>query len=83
MSTKRLCLVILLFVIGCQQSDVGRRRPALPVDEAIAVAELGKQLKINKDALFKGSSEQIRIDAAAVMLFSEDPPARQILLDAL
>ncbi|MHC4720855.1 MAG: hypothetical protein ACYSYT_10325, partial [Planctomycetota bacterium] len=42
-----------------------------------------KQLKINRDALLKGSSEQIRIDAATVMLFSEDPLAREILLDAL
>jgi len=74
---------MLLFVIGCEQADVGRRQSALPVDEAIAEAELGKQLKINRDALFKGSSEQIRIDAAAVMLFSEDPLARKILLDAL
>jgi len=71
---------MLLFVIGCEQADVGRRHPA---DEAIAEAELSRQLKINRDALYKGSSEQIRIDAATVMLFSEDPLARKVLLDVL
>lgn len=83
MRTKRICLVILLLVIGCEQADMGRDKPALRVDEAVAEAELGKQLKINRDALLKGSSEQIRIDAAAVMLASEDPLARKILLDTL
>ena len=83
MHTKRICLVILLLVTGCEQADMGRDKPALRVDGAVAEAELGKQLKINRDTLLKGSSEQIRIDAAAVMLASEDPLARKILLDTL
>ncbi|UCE98754.1 MAG: hypothetical protein JSV82_06070 [Planctomycetota bacterium] len=74
-------LVILLVAIGCQQAreDI----LALPSDGAIAEAELSKQLKINRDALFKGSNERIRLDAASVMLFTEDPLARKILLEAL
>jgi HEAT repeat protein len=83
MSTKRACLVILLLVIGCEQADVDRDKASLLVDEAVAEAKLGKQLKINRDALLKGSSEQIRIDAATVMLFSEEALARKILLDVL
>jgi len=74
-------LVILLLVIGCEQVDKGES--TLPVDEAIAEAELGRQLKINKDALFKAVTERIRIDAAGVMLFTDDPLARKILLEAL
>jgi HEAT repeat protein len=50
------------------------KEPARPVSEA----ELDKQLKINRDALLRGSS-----DAAAVMLLSEAPAARKILLDTL
>jgi len=69
-------LVMLLLVIGCQQA--GEDISALPGDETIAEAELSKQLKINRDALFKGSSERIRIDAASVMLFAEDPFARAL-----
>jgi HEAT repeat protein len=83
MSAKRLYLVILLLVIGCQQAGVGANNPALPANEAIAEAELDKQLKINRDALLKGTTEQMRIDAAAVMLFSDKPPARKILLAVL
>ena len=87
MSAKRLylgvgsvALVILLLAIGCEQVDKGE---SLPVDETIAEAELGRQLKINKDALFKAVTERIRIDAAGVMLFTDDPLARKILLEAL
>ena len=83
MVTKRLYLVMLLLAIGCQPADIGRDKPALLVEEAIAEAELGRQLKINKDALFKAVTERIRIDAAGVMLFTDDPLARKILLEAL
>lgn len=83
MSTSRLYPVILLLVIGCQQAGVGADKPALPVKETITEAEFGKQLKINRDTLLKGTSEQIRIDAATVMLFSENPLARKILLTVL
>ncbi|MHC4462728.1 MAG: HEAT repeat domain-containing protein [Planctomycetota bacterium] len=83
MSATRLYLLILLLVIGCQQAGVSANKPALRTNEAVAEAELDKQLKINRDALLKGTSEQTRIDAAAVMLFSENPLARKILLDVL
>ena len=83
MSAKRLYLVILLLVIGCQQAGIGVNKPVSLANEAVAEAELDKQLKINRDALLKGTSEQMRIDAAAVMLFSEKPLARKILLAVL
>jgi len=83
MSAKRLYLVILLLVIGCQQAGVGANKPVSLANEAVAEAELDKQLKINRDALLKGTSEQMRIDAATVMLFSENPLARKILLAVL
>jgi len=83
MNARRSYLLVLLLLIGCQQTNVSADKLALPVDEAVAEAELDTQLKINRDALLKGSSEQIRIDAAAVMLVSEEPLARKILLDAL
>jgi len=76
-------VVIFLLLIGCQQAEISPERPAFPVDETIAEAELSRQLKINREALLKGTSEQIRIDAATVMLFSEDALARKILLEVL
>jgi len=80
----RLPVLILLLVMGCQKSGVGQDEPTLPVDKKIVETELDEQLKLARDALFdKGSSEQMRINAATVLLISEDPSARKILLGAL
>ena len=83
MSIKGLYWIILLLVIGCQQAGVSADKAGLPVNDTIAEAEIDRQLKINRDTLLKGASEQIRIDAATVMLFSEDPMARRVLLEVL
>ncbi|MFA5239621.1 MAG: hypothetical protein WC476_07960 [Phycisphaerae bacterium] len=82
---KKLYLVILLFAMGCQEGGVSQDKSTQPPDKVkkVTKVELSRQLKINKDALLQGASEQIRIDAATVMLFSEDPLAREILLSAL
>jgi len=94
MSIRRLCLVvrrrytgylgvvllILLLAAGCRQPEVDADRPA---DEAISETALDAQLEINRTALLEGPSEQIRVKAAAVMLLSEEPLARNILLEAL
>jgi HEAT repeat protein len=71
----------------------GQDEPASPVSQAPAeaevdasrpgLAETDKELNIYKSTLFEGKTEQIRIDAATVMLFREEPAARKILLDAL
>ena len=78
MSTKRLYLVILMLAIGCQQASIGQEKPPVPAQSTPANVELDPQLKVNKDALLNGS-----VDAATVMLFHDDPKAREILLDAL
>jgi len=74
---------MLLLVIGCQQVSIGQDKPGLPVNDRVAEAELDEQLKLARDALFKGSTEQMRINAATVLLFSKDPSARKILLATL
>ena len=76
-------LLILLLLVGCQRLGVVADNSGLSADKVAAETELGRQLKINKNALLEGSSEQIRIDAATVMLFSQDPLARKVLLDVL
>ena len=79
MSAKRLYLVILILAIGCQQAGFAQEKPLVPAQSTPASAELDPQLKVNKDAILLNGS----IDAATVMLFHEDPKAREILLDAL
>ena len=83
MGLKRLYLVIGLVGMMCGSVGIGADDTVLPVTNGVGDAGLDRQLKINKAALLKGSSEQIRIDAASVMLFSADAPARKILLAVL
>jgi HEAT repeat protein len=42
-----------------------------------------QQLEINKNALFSGTDEQIRLKAATIMLESDDPAARAVILQVL
>ena len=86
MSTKRLYLIILMLAIGCQQAGISSNTPAFAANAtngASAEAKPDEQLEINKNALLEGPSEEIRIKAATVMLGSENPLARKILIDAL
>ena len=78
MRTKRLYLAVFMLAIVCQQASIGQDKPAVPTESTTAKTELDPQLKVNKEALLKGS-----IDAATVMLSHEDPKARGILLDVL
>jgi hypothetical protein len=78
MSAKSVNLVILMLVIGCQQAGLAQEKTPLPIQSTSTSAELDPQLKVNKDALLNGS-----VDAATVMLFHDDPKAREILIDAL
>ena len=78
MGSKRLYVVIFILAIGCHLVGIAQEKPSAPSQSTPANAELDPQLKVNKDALLNGS-----IDAATVMLFHDDPKAREILLDAL
>lgn len=44
---------------------------------------LTRQLKINRDALVQGPSEELRLNAAMELLLSRDPAARETLLSVL
>ncbi|MHC4060904.1 MAG: HEAT repeat domain-containing protein [Planctomycetota bacterium] len=80
---KRLYLVVLLLLIGCQHAGIGQDAPVPPDTATAAEGKSDDQLEINREALLKGPSEQIRVKAATVMLSDENPLARRILLDAL
>ncbi len=83
MTFRQFLFCMVLFVFGCGSTNIS----AVTDDESLLAnieqANISKQLKINADALLKGSTEAIRIDAATVILFSKDPDARLILIDAL
>ena len=76
MNARRLYLVILMLAIVYHQSGIAQE--SAPAAAQSETGELEPQLKVNREALLKGS-----VDAAIVMLFHEDPKARVILLNAL
>lgn len=86
MGSKQLFMVLLVLAAGCQQGGIGERlsKIASPPAAEAAEAKLDTQLQVNKDALLnKGSSEQMRVNAASVILVSDEPSARAILVDTL
>lgn len=85
MSRKRLFLVLLISLIWCQQGIIDAEEPAILTNAngASAEAKPDDQLQINKNALLQDPNEQIRIKAAMVMLYSDNPIAREILIDTL
>lgn len=76
---------MLVLAIGCQQAGISTNTPALAANANTAgtQAKPDEQLELNKNSLLTDPSEQIRIKAATVMLVSEKPPARKILIDVL
>ncbi len=76
-------LLIILFVSLIASTNV--RAEAQPEVETNPAADTqrNEQLEINREALLRGSSEQIRIKAAQLMLQDETAPARKILLETL
>ena len=80
MTAKQLCLVIILLMTGYQYIGFGADGSTTPADEKTVAAEpeLSKQLKIYKNTLLEGKSQQIRIDAASEILISKDPTSHLV-----
>ena len=96
MGLKRLYLVGLISIIGCQQhvsaervgaeqGPVSQEKPVVAANTVGTPAEAvpNKQLEINKNILLTHPNDQIRIDVAGLLLFDENPEARKILIVAL
>ena len=80
---RRSCLVILLLLAGCEQSATKVDNAATSAAEASPIVETDTQLKVNQEALLRGATDEVRLDAATVMLFSDSSRARQMLVDTL
>ena len=79
-----LLVLVLLILTGCEQgaTKVDNNMMA-PTAETSPRDETDTQLKVNQEALLRGATEDVRLDAATVMLFSDSPRARQVLIDTL
>lgn len=83
--------ILLSFLIVCCLAAGSRRieRPAIGAQETLPVAEeptpdseVDRQLRLNKTALL-GKNDKNSADAAALLLLSDHPAAREIVLDVL
>jgi HEAT repeat protein len=83
MGVKQLFQVILLMAVTFQQTGCAQDAQVLPRDKISSEVKSDEQLDINRESLLKSPSEEIRIKAAGVMLFYENPLARKILIDAI
>ena len=83
MSFKRLSVLVLILLIGCQQAIVIADKQTENNARANSSADSDRQLQINKSALLEGPGEQIQLDAAAILLQSDDTKARKVLLEVL
>jgi HEAT repeat protein len=72
-----LAIMTIAFIQGCQQEEAATGAGAAPVTDSET------QLKINLEALMRGATDEIRLDAATVLLFNDNPRGRQILIDTL
>jgi HEAT repeat protein len=83
MSAPRLhILVSLLLLAYCLPWARAEELPPL-ASEADEANQIDTQLRINKTTLLENKNDKNRIDAATLLLFSENPAAREILLDVL
>ena len=78
-----LLVLVLLVLAGCEQGATKVGNTAAPAAETLSNGETDTQLKVNQEALLRGATDDVRLDAAMVMLFSDSASARRILIEAL
>jgi tetratricopeptide (TPR) repeat protein len=84
MSVRGLYPILWLLVIGCAQVGVGQDKPPVAAAEVYPDSEPNAQMQLYKETLInKGSTEQMRINAANLLLSSRSVLAREVLLDVL
>ena len=79
MKAPRLHILILLLVATCLRTVCAQDAAPAGAEEIVPATQVDTQLRINRTALLENQS----VDAAIVLLISENPEARAILLDVL
>jgi len=90
MNAPRIQVLLALLIVCCLPAECLRvERQAIsaqelpPGEEPGPDTEMDKQLRLYKTALLENKSDKNRIDAATLLLFSENPTARDIVLEVL
>jgi HEAT repeat protein len=83
MSAPRLHILVSLLLLACGLPGARAKELPPPAGEADETNQIDTQLRINKTTLLENKNDKNRIDAATLLLFSDNPAAREILLDVL
>ena len=77
-------LVVAIFLLGGALQALGSQDTAgATIDQAAIAAAQTAQIEINRKALVEDKDEKTRLDAAMVLLISDNPNARKALLQTL
>jgi len=83
-ASRRHILMLLLIAVCLRAAYAQDAAPAAAVaEEAVPTAQIDTQLRINKTTLLENQTSKNRVDAAILLLTSENPEARKILLEVL
>ncbi len=90
MSATRIHIFLAFLILCCLPAETFQSQrqtvsaQELPAGEGTSPeTEMDMQLQINKTTLLEGKSDKYRIEAAGLLLTSDDPVAREIVLDVL
>ncbi len=91
MNAPRIHILLLFLIVCClpaenpwsQRQVANAQQLPLMTEEPAPDTEMDTQLRINKTALLENKNDKNRIDAAGLLLSSENPAAREFLLDVL
>lgn len=76
--------MLLLIAVCLRAAYAQDAAPATAVaEEAVPTTQIDTQLRINKTTLLENQTSKNRVDAAILLLTSENPEARKILLEVL
>ncbi len=83
-ASRRHILMLLLIAVCLRAAYAQDAAPATAVaEEAVPTTQIDTQLRINKTTLLENQTSKNRVDAAILLLTSENPEARKILLEVL
>ncbi|MGE5296834.1 MAG: HEAT repeat domain-containing protein, partial [Solirubrobacterales bacterium] len=83
MKARRLHILVLLLIATCLRAVCAQEVTPAAAEESVAITQIDAQLRLYKTALLENPTAKNRVDAASLLLASETPEARKILLEVL
>jgi len=83
MTGPRSHILALVLLLACESPLLAQTVLTSAQTQAVAGAEVNQELALIKDQLFNNKDAATRMSAATVLLFKDDPAARELVLEVL